>query len=84
MPKVVLSKDAEKQNKRYDYIAGMLVGGIRQQCLTTKDVSAKSGIPERTVTQRLRHPEEIRLADLYRLADIAGVSISFSFKQPPD
>jgi len=80
----VLSKDLEKQNERFNYVAGLLVGGMRQQRLTTKDVSKKSGIPERTVTQRLQHPEEIRLADLYRLADIAGVSIKFSFKQTPE
>ena len=52
------------QQKRFDYVAGALTGGFRQKNLNTKDISKKSGIPERTVTERLNHPEKIKLEDL--------------------
>ena len=64
-----------------DYVAGMLSGGIRQQRLSTKDISQKTGIPQRTVTERLEHPEKVRLEDLYKLADIAGIKIIFQMKE---
>lgn len=35
------------QQKRFDYVAGALTGGFRQKNLNTKDISKKSGIPER-------------------------------------
>ena len=82
MPKTNLCENREK--KRYDYVAGLLAGGFRQKNLSTSDVSAKSGIPERTITDRILHPEETRLKDLYKLADIAGVRITFEFKDIPE
>lgn len=74
----------DRMAKRYNHVAGMLAGGIRQNCLTTAAVSKKTGIPERTVTYRLEHPETIRLEDLYKLADTAGVRISFELKEVPE
>ena len=74
----------DKSKQRYDFIAGLLAGGFRIRNMSTKDVSAKSGIPERTITDRLMRPEEIRLKDLYKLADIAGVKITFEFKDVPE
>ncbi|MFR4350541.1 MAG: helix-turn-helix domain-containing protein [Roseburia sp.] len=82
MPKSNLCVDKSRQ--RYDFIAGLLAGGFRIQNMSTKDVSKKSGIPERTITDRLMRPEEIRLKDLYKLADIAGVKITFEFKNVPE
>lgn len=73
-----------KDAKRYNYVAGLLAGGIRQQCLTTEMVSKKTGIPERTVNERLKHPENIRLEDLYKLCDVAGVRIAFEIKNVPE
>lgn len=84
MPKVILSRETEKAKKRYNHIAGMLSGGFRQKSLSTKEVSRKTGIPERTVNDRLLHPENIRISDLYKLADVAGVKISFEFKEIPE
>ena len=72
------------QQKRFDYVAGMLAGGFHQKNLSTSDISRKSGIPERTVTERLNHPEKVRLEDLYKLADMAGLRIIFQFKDVPD
>ena len=68
------------QQKRFDYVAG----GFRQKNLNTKDISKKSGIPERTVTERLNHPEKIKLEDLYKLADVAGIRIIFQQKEIPE
>ena len=82
MPKSNLCVDKSRQ--RYDFIAGLLAGGFRIQNMSTKDVSKKSDIPERTITDRLMRPEEIRLKDLYKLADIAGVKITFEFKNVPE
>ena len=72
------------QQKRFDYVAGALTGGFRQKNLNTKDISKKSGIPERTVTERLYHPEKIKLEDLYKLADVAGIRIIFQQKEIPE
>lgn len=82
MPKSNLCED--RAAKRYNYVAGMLSGGIRQRCLSTKDVSQKTGIPERTVNDRLQNPEDIRLKDLYKLCDVAGVKITFELKNVPE
>ena len=82
MPKSNLCENV--QQKRFDYVACVLAGGFRFKNLETEDISRKSGIPARTVTERLKHPEEIRLKDLYKLADLAGVKISFEFKDVPE
>lgn len=82
MPRTNLCEN--KAQKRYDYVAGLIAGGFKQNHLGTKDISSKTGIPERTVTQRLEHPEKIRLEDLYKICDLAGVRISFEFKDIPD
>lgn len=82
MPKVNLGDQTAE--KRYNYLAGMLHGGIRQRGLSTKDVSRKTGIPERTVTERLLHPEKMRVMELYKLSDVAGIKISFEYKDVPE
>lgn len=82
MPKVTLGDN--KAEKRYNYLAGMLSGGMRQKCLSTKDVSRKTGIPERTVSDRLLHPENMRVKDLYQLSDVAGVKVTLEYKDVPD
>lgn len=51
---------------------------------TQKTSVKKSGIPERTVTERLNHPEKIKLEDLYKLADVAGIRIIFQQKEIPE
>ena len=82
MPKTNLCENRDA--KRYNYVAGMISGGIRQQCLSTKDVSRKTGFPERTVTDRLKNPEDMRLRDLYKMCDVAGVKITFELKEVPE
>lgn len=82
MPKSNLCEDHFK--KRYDYVAGILTGGLRQNCLDNNAVSLKTGIPTRTVTDRLLHPENIKLKDLYKICDVAGVRILFELKEKPD
>lgn len=82
MPKTNLCEN--RAAKRYNYVAGMLSGGMRQQRLTTADICKKTGIPERTITERLQHPEKIRLEDLYKLCDVAGVRIKFELKEVPE
>ena len=82
MPRTNLCEN--KSQKRYDYVAGMLVGGIRQRNLKTKDVSMKTGMVERTLNNYLQHPELIRLEDLYKICDVAGVKISFEMIDIPD
>ena len=82
MPRTSLCEN--KSQKRFDYVAGMLYGGFIANNMKTSDIRRKSGIPERTVTDRLMHQEEIRLKDLYTLADIAGVKITFEYKDVPE
>lgn len=82
MPKTNLCEN--KDVKRYNYVAGMLSGGIRQKCLSTEDVCRKTGMPYRTVTDRLKHPENMRLQDLYKMCDVAGVKITFELKDVPE
>lgn len=82
MPKSNLCEN--RASKRYNHVAGVLAGGFREQCLSTADISRKTGIPERTINDRLLHPEETRLKDLYKLCDVAGVRISFELKEVPE
>lgn len=82
MPKSNLCENRMK--KRYDYLAGMLKGGLRQGHVSTKDLSNKTGIPERTVSKRLEQPETMRVSELYEFCDVAGVMVRFEFKNVPD
>ena len=82
MPKSNLCEN--RAQKRFDYIAGLLQGGLRQRHISTKDLSIKTGIPERTVSKRLLQPETLRVAELYEFCDIAGVKVKFEFKDIPD
>lgn len=82
MPKSNLCEN--RATKRYDYVAGILSGAIRQQRLSTADISKRTGIPERTINLRLEHPETTRLEDLYKLCDVAGVRITFELKEVPE
>jgi hypothetical protein len=82
MPRTNLCEN--KNQKRYDYVGGMLSAGLRQHSLKPKDVSAKTGMVERTVSNYLLHPELIRLSDLYTLCDVAGIKISFDLKDVPE
>ena len=50
MPKVKIDTSKARAQKRYDYVAGVLSGGFRQNNLSTDDVSRKTGIPARTVS----------------------------------
>lgn len=82
MPRSNLCVD--KNSKRFNYVAGMLACGMRQQELTSEQVYKKTGIPVRTINDRLQHPEQIRLADLYKICDAVGVKISFELKEIPE
>ncbi|MCI5874195.1 MAG: helix-turn-helix transcriptional regulator [Clostridiales bacterium] len=74
----------DREAKRYNHVAGILTGGFREKQLTTRDISRKTGIPERTINERLQHPETTRLEDLYKLCDVAGVRIVFELKEVPE
>ena len=74
----------DRAAKRYNHVAGILTGGFREKQLTTRDISRKTGIPERTINERLQHPETTRLEDLYKLCDVAGVKIMFELKEVPE
>lgn len=84
MAKITFDSEGEKAKKRYDYLGGILVTGMRIKHVSPEDVSRKTGIPKRTVYKRLECPEEIRVKDLYKLADIAGIKISFEIKNAPE
>ena len=84
MPKVKLGTETERAKRRYNYVAGILQGGIRQKQLTKAEISNRTDMPERTVNDRLQHPENFRLSELYKLADVAGVQITFKMKDIPD
>lgn len=47
-------------------------------------MSRKTGIPERTVSDRLLHPENMRVKDLYQLSDVAGVKVTLEYEDVPD
>lgn len=82
MPKSNLCEN--RSAKRMDYVAGMLEAGKRQQRLSTEDIFKKTGIPVRTVNDRLQNPGQIRLEDLYKLCDAVGVKIMFELKEVPE
>lgn len=70
--------------KRYNHVAGVWENGRCQQNLSTRDISKKTGIPLRTIQERLQHPEKTRLEDLYRICDAVGVRIAFELKEVPE
>ena len=82
MPKSNLCENRMK--KRYDFLAGILKGGLRQGNISTKSLSVKTGISERTVMKRLDQPETMRVSELYEFCDAAGVAVRFEFKNIPD
>lgn len=82
MPKVKLGDQTAE--KRFNFLAGMLSGGIRQKCLSTQEVSRKTGILERTITDRLLHPENMRIRDLYKIADVVGIKTTYEYKDVPE
>ena len=82
MPKSNLC--VNRNAKRFDYVAGMLEAGKRQQRLSTEELSKKTGIPARTINDRFQYQEQIRLEDLYKLCDAVGVRIMFELKEVPE
>ena len=82
MPKTKLCEN--KEAARCNYVAGMIVGGLRRGNIQTDTASRKVGMSERTLQNKLRNPGSIKLGELYRLADVAGITISVQYKNIPE
>ena len=54
MPKTKLCED--KEAVRCNYVAGMIVGGLRRGNIETDTASRKVGMSERTLQNKLRNP----------------------------
>lgn len=64
MPKTKLCED--KEAVRCNYVAGMIVGGLRRGNIETDTASRKVGMSERTLQNKLRNPGSIKLGELNR------------------
>lgn len=73
-----------REVKRYKYLSGLMLLGMKQKELISKDIGKKTGIPERTVRDRIQHPERARLRDLYQICDAVGVKVTFELKDKPE
>ena len=73
LPKTKLCED--KESARCDFVAGMIVGGLRRNNMSTDIASRKAGMSERTLRNKLQNPTSIKLGELYKLADMVGISI---------
>ncbi len=84
---VVLSKTKlceDKESVRCDFVAGMIVGGLRRKNMSTDIASRKAGMSERTLRNKLQNPTSIKLGELYKLADMVGISINIKYKDIPE
>ena len=82
LPKTKLCED--KDSARGDFVAGMIVGGLRRNNMSTDIASRKAGMSERTLRNKLQNPTSIKLGELYKLADMVGLSINIKYKDIPD
>lgn len=62
----------------------MIVGGLRRNNMSTDIASRKAGMSERTLRNKLQNPTSIKLGELYKLADMVGISINIKYKDIPD
>lgn len=82
LPKTKLCED--KESARCDFVVGMIVGGLRRNNMSTDIASRKAGMSERTLRNKLQNPTSIKLGELYKLADMVGISINIKYKDIPD
>ena len=82
LPKTKLCED--KESARCDFVAGMIVGRVRRTNMSTDIASRKAGMSERTLRNKLQNPTSIKLGELYKLADMVGISINIKYKDIPD
>ena len=82
LPKTKLCED--KESARCDFVSGMIVGGLRRNNMSTDIASRKAGMSERTLRNKLQNPTSIKLGELYKLADMVGISINIKYKDIPD
>ena len=82
LPKTKLCED--KESARCDFVAGMIVSGLRRNNMSTDIASRKAGMSERTLRNKLQNPTSIKLGELYKLADMVGISINIKYKDIPD
>ena len=82
LPKTKLCED--KESARCDFVAGMIVGGLRRNNMSTDIASMKAGMSERTLRNKLQNPTSIKLGELYKLAYMVGISINIKYKDIPD
>lgn len=69
MPKTNFCKP-QPANERPAYFKEMLMGGIAHYGMMMKDLSAKTGICESTLSKRKHHPETVTLGELWEIVDI--------------
>ena len=82
MSKTKLCED--KESVRGDFVAGRIVGGLRRKNMSTDIASRKAGMSERTLRNKLQNPTSIKLGELYKLADMVGISINIKYKDIPE
>ena len=82
LPKTKLCED--KESARCDFVAGMIVCGLRRNNMSTYIASRKAVMSERTLRNKLQNPTSIKLGELYKLADMVGISINIKYKDIPD
>ena len=75
-----------KMAKRMNHVKRILYGSLSQQ-YSNKEIADKLGMNVNTITKYFSRdgtPKNMTLEKLYQLADMAGVVISFEFKDIPD
>lgn len=76
----------DKTAKRMNHVKRMLYGSLSQK-YSNKEIADKLGMGVGTITKYFSRdgtPKNMTLETLYKLADMAGVVISFTFKDIPD
>lgn len=83
MPKTKLCEDKEK--RRLDYIKKLIVGGMDGK--SYEEINKKTGIPVQTLKNYIGPKGSLSktpLERVYKLADVAGVTISVALKDAPN
>lgn len=75
-----------KTAKRMNHVKRIIYGSLSQQ-YSNKEIADKLGMNVNTITNyfsRDGSPKNMTLETLYELADLAGVVITFNYKNIPD
>lgn len=76
----------DKTAKRMNHVKRMLYGSLSQK-YSNKEIADKLGMGVGTITKYFSRdgtPKNMTLETLYKLADMAGVVISFTFRDIPE